>query len=171
MASLCALQTRASQGAHPWVCWNTTANPMLYVIEEIGPMLTVTDNTFHLFIDYAGPFFFFSFSLFCFDSLLLPGLSLFTASRGSSLLGCMGFSLSSYSCCRAGALGRVGFSSWGSWALECRLSSWGSWAQLLHGVWNLYRPGIEPVSPTPAGRLLSTLPPGKASGDTLEYNI
>ena len=36
---------------------------MLYVIEEIGPMLTVTDNTFHLFIDYAGSFFFFSFFL------------------------------------------------------------------------------------------------------------
>ena len=42
-----------------------------------------------------------------------------------------------------------------------RLSSCGSWAQLLCGIWDLPRPGLEPVSPALAGRLSTTVPPGK----------
>ena len=42
-----------------------------------------------------------------------------------------------------------------------RLSSWGSRAQLLHGMWDLPRPGFEPVSPALAGRFPTTAPPGK----------
>ena len=42
-----------------------------------------------------------------------------------------------------------------------RLSSCGSWAQLLHGMWDLPRPGLEPVSPALAGRFSTTAPPGK----------
>ena len=42
-----------------------------------------------------------------------------------------------------------------------RLSNYGSWAQLLHGMWDLPRPGLEPVSPALAGRLSTTAPPGK----------
>ena len=42
-----------------------------------------------------------------------------------------------------------------------RLSSCGSWAQLLHGMWDPPRPGLEPVSPALAGRLSTTAPPGK----------
>ena len=42
-----------------------------------------------------------------------------------------------------------------------RLSSCGSRAQLLRGMWDLPRPGIEPVSPALAGRFLTTAPPGK----------
>ena len=42
-----------------------------------------------------------------------------------------------------------------------RLSSCGSRAQLLHGMWDLPRPGLEPVSPALAGRLPTTTPPGK----------
>ena len=42
-----------------------------------------------------------------------------------------------------------------------RLSSCGSRAQLLHGMWNLPRPGLEPVSPALAGRFSTTAPPGK----------
>ena len=44
-----------------------------------------------------------------------------------------------------------------------RLRSCGSWAQLLHGMWDLPRPGLEPVSPALAGRFLTTAPPGKPS--------
>ena len=33
-------------------------------------------------------------------------------------------------------------------------------AQLLHGMWNALKPGIELVSPALAGRFLSTAPPG-----------
>ena len=42
-----------------------------------------------------------------------------------------------------------------------RLSSCGSRAQLLRGMWDPPRPGLEPVSPTSAGRLPTTAPPGK----------
>ena len=42
-----------------------------------------------------------------------------------------------------------------------RLSSCGSRAQLLCGIWDLPRPGLEPVSPALAGGFLTTEPPGK----------
>ena len=42
-----------------------------------------------------------------------------------------------------------------------RLSSRGSRAQLLRGMWDLPRPGLEPVSPALAGRLSPTAPPGQ----------
>ena len=42
-----------------------------------------------------------------------------------------------------------------------RLSSCGSRALLLRGMWDLPRPGFEPVSPALAGRFLTTVPPGK----------
>ena len=42
-----------------------------------------------------------------------------------------------------------------------RLSSCGSRAQLLRGMWDLPRPGLEPVSPALAGGFPTTAPPGK----------
>ena len=36
------------------------------------------------------------------------------------------------------------------------------WAQLLHGMWNPPRPGVEPMSPALAGGFLSTASPGKS---------
>ena len=42
-----------------------------------------------------------------------------------------------------------------------RLSSHGSQAQLLCGMWDPPRPGLEPVSPAPAGGFSTTAPPGK----------
>ena len=42
-----------------------------------------------------------------------------------------------------------------------RLSSCGSRAQLLLGMWDLPRPGLEPMSPALAGRFSTTAPPGK----------
>ena len=42
-----------------------------------------------------------------------------------------------------------------------RLSSCGSRAQLLRGMWDFPRPGLEPVSPALAGRFSTTAPPGK----------
>ena len=41
-----------------------------------------------------------------------------------------------------------------------RLSSCGSRAQLLRGMWDLPRPGLEPVSPALEGRFSTTAPPG-----------
>ena len=46
-----------------------------------------------------------------------------------------------------------------------RLSNCGSRAQLLRGMWDLPRPGLEPVSPALAGSFSTTAPPGKP------YNI
>ena len=43
----------------------------------------------------------------------------------------------------------------------CRLSNCGSWAQLLRGMWDPPRPGLEPVSPALTGRFSTTVPPGK----------
>ena len=65
-----------------------------------------------------------------------------------------------------------------------RLSNSGSRAQLLRGIWDLPRPGPEPVSPALAGRFsttappgkplaggfLTTVPPGKPDDKTLEHN-
>ena len=42
-----------------------------------------------------------------------------------------------------------------------RLSSCGSRASLLRGMWDLPRPGLEPVSPALADRFSTTAPPGK----------
>ena len=55
-----------------------------------------------------------------------------------------------------------GLSSYGSRALECRLSSCGTQALLLHGMWDLPGPGLEPMSPALAGGFLTTVPPGKS---------
>ena len=44
-----------------------------------------------------------------------------------------------------------------------RLSCCGSRAQLLRGMWDLPRPGLEPVSPALAGGFSTTAPPGKPS--------
>ena len=46
-----------------------------------------------------------------------------------------------------------------------RLSNCGSRAELLRGMWDLPKPGLEPVSPTLAGRLSTNAPPGKPKID------
>ena len=98
------------------------------------------------------------------SSLLRVGFSLVVASGGYSWLWCSGFS-----CCGARALGAQasvvavrGLSSCGSRALECRLSSCGARTSLLHSMWDLPGPGLEPVSPALAGGFLTTEPPGKS---------
>ena len=63
---------------------------------------------------------------------------------------------SGFFCCRQQALG-TRLSSCGSQALECGVSS----SVGFHSMWNLPRPGTEPMSPALAGRFLSTVPPGK----------
>ena len=49
-----------------------------------------------------------------------------------------------------------------------RLSSCGSRAQLLRGMWDPPRPGHEPASPALAGRLPTTVPPGKPRASAFE---
>ena len=92
---------------------------------------------------------------------MLCRLSLVAVSGGHSSLRCTGFSL--WWPLLLGSMGsrRAGFSSCGSQALERRPSSCGARAQLLHGMWDLPGPGLEPVSPSLAGKFLTTAPPGK----------
>ena len=51
-----------------------------------------------------------------------------------------------------------------------RLSRCGSRAQLLHGMGDLPRPGLEPVSPALAGRFSTTAPPRKPNRDILNIH-
>ena len=46
-----------------------------------------------------------------------------------------------------------------------RLSNCGPRAKLLRGMWDLPRPGLEPMSPALAGRFSTTAPLGKPSKD------
>ena len=79
-----------------------------------------------------------------------------------------------FSYCGARALGARasvvvvrGLSSCGSRALERRLSSCGARASFFCSMWDLPRPGLEPVSPALAGGFLTTEPPGKSPGTKL----
>ena len=50
-----------------------------------------------------------------------------------------------------------------------RLSSCGSQAQLLRCMWDLPRPGLEPVSPALEGRFSTTAPPGKPCASVFTF--
>ena len=52
---------------------------------------------------------------------------------------------------------------WASVAAAHELSSCGTQAELFCRVWNLPRPGIEPVSPELASGFFTTEPPGKSA--------
>ena len=106
----------------------------------------------------------------CIGSLLLHAGFLQLWRAGATLhCGAWASHCRGFSCCGARALGvRVvvsthNFSSCGSRVLERRLSSCGTRAYLLCGMWDLPRPGLEPVSPALAGGFLTTAPPGKPS--------
>ena len=116
-------------------------------------------------------FFFFNFIYFWLHWVFVAmcGLSLVALSGATLCYGAQASHCNGFSCCRARALGTWasvavarGLSSCGSWTVEHRLSSCGAWAQLLHGMWDLPRPGLEPVSPALTGGFLTTAPPGKS---------
>ena len=95
------------------------------------------------------------------------GFSLVAASRGyASLRQARASHCSCLSCCGVQALGCLGFSSCGSWALEHRLSSQGARAEVPRGMRDLPRPGIELVSPALAGRFFTIELPGKPTDGT-----
>ena len=112
--------------------------------------------------------FIYLFTFGCAGSLLL--LWLFSSCRERDLLSSCGAQTShcgGWSCCGARALGPPGSSSCGSWALAHRLNSCGAWAWLLHSMWDLERPGIEPTFPAlAAGRFFTTEHQGSPPGAT-----
>ena len=130
-----------------------------------GKVLTLTHSYLQKNIG-EYPFFFFKFTLFIYFWLhwvfvAVRRLSLVVASGGYSLLQCAGFSLQWLLLLRSTGSRREGFSSFGAWALERRLSSCSARAQLLYSMWDLPGSGLEPMSPALAGGFLTTAPPGK----------
>ena len=92
----------------------------------------------------------------CIGSLLCAG-----SERGYSSLRCAGFSLQWLLLLQSTGSRPVGFSSCGLRAPEHSLSSCGLVAPR-HGMWDLPRPGTEPMSSALAGGFLTTVPPGKS---------
>ena len=118
-------------------------------------------NVFMLY-NFPGFFFFSNFIyLFiyyfwlCWVFVSVQGLSLVAASGGYSSSQCAGFSL-----WRPLLLRSTGSRHAGS-VVVTHGSSCDSRVQLLCGMWDLPRPGLEPVSPALAGRFSTTAPPGK----------
>ena len=60
---------------------------------------------------------------------------------------------------------------WQCQALEHRLGSCVAETSLLHGMWDLPRPGIEPMSPALVGGFFTTEPPGKPRTNAFLPNI
>ena len=115
-----------------------------------------------------GTFFFFFWLHWVF--VAARGLPLVAGSGGYSSLRCAGFSLRWLLLLQSTGSRRTGFSSCGSRALERRLSSCGARASLLWGMWDLPRPGLEPMCPALAGGVLTTAPPGKSKTEELLKN-
>ena len=94
----------------------------------------------------------------CWVFVSVRGLSLVAVSGGHSSSQCGGHSSSS---CEGLT---IAASLVAEHRLQTRrLSSCGSRAQLLRGMWDLPRPGLEPVSPALASGFSTTAPPGKPS--------
>ena len=88
--------------------------------------------------------------LFCLAVCLIfgcAGSSLLSRKQGLPFIAVLGFSLQWFLLLKALGRGPV----------VC-----GTQALLLCGMWNLPRPGTEPMSPALAGRFLSTIPLGKS---------
>ena len=67
-----------------------------------------------------------------------------------------------FRCIVCGASHCGGFSRCRAWTLEhTDFNSYGVWAWFLYSMWDLPRPGIEPMSPTLAGGCFTTGLPGK----------
>ena len=94
----------------------------------------------------------------CWVFVSLRGLSLVAASGGHSSSWCAGLTIAASLIAEHRLQTR-------------RLSNCGSWAQLLRGMWDLPRPGLEPVSPAVAGRFSTTAPPGKPRIEVLFFNF
>ena len=118
---------------------------------------------FPLFFNF---FFFNTFIYFIYLFIFMTVLGLLVFVRGPSLVAAIGGHSSSRcggrSSSRCAGLFTIAAPPVAGHRLQTRrLSSCGSRAQLLRGMWDLSRPGLEPVSPALAGRFSATAPPGK----------
>ena len=112
---------------------------------------------FHHSVDCLLTFFFFFFILFIYLFLFLAVLGLRFCARAVSSCGKWGPLLIAVR-----GLLTIATSPVAEHRLQTRrLSNCGSQAQPLCGMWDLPRPGLEPMSPALAGRFSTTAPPGK----------
>ena len=108
-----------------------------------------------LFLFFLNKFIYlFIYFWVCWVFVSVRGLSLVAASGGHSSSRCAGLSLSQPLLLRPLLLRSTGSRRAGSVVVA-------HWAQLLRGMWDLPRPGLEPASPALASRFSTTAPPGK----------
>ena len=137
----------------------------LYGCNSLYSILVVLIGEWKLNIFTLNPFFFFlmyvcmyvcMYVWLCWVFVSVRGPSLVAASGGHSSLRCRGHSSSQ---CAGLSLPRPLVAEH---RLQTRrLSNCGSRAELLRGMWDPPRPGLEPASPALAGRFSTTAPPGK----------
>ena len=139
---------------------NQLQYPILLYFTEVQlydpNMISLCSHWSNIFFKISKAFFLCYLFLVCWVFISAHRLSLVEVSRDLSWLQ-RGAHCGSSSCCGAQALG-----TWASGVAAHGLSSCDTWAQMLHGMWNLPAPGIEPISPALAGGFLSTAPPGKS---------
>ena len=114
----------------PWTAaWRAAVHGVAKSWTRLKLLSTAHTAHTHLRTLFFSPKSYVFFPFGCAGSLLLPGR--FSSCREWGLLssyGAQASHCSGSSCCRARALGRVGFSSFRSRVLGCRLGSCGEWA-------------------------------------------
>ena len=98
------------------------------------------------------------------------GFSLAAASRVCSPGAVHELLAAGASCCRAQALGHVGFRSCSLQPLRYWFNNCSTQAQLPHAMWSLPRPGTRPVSSAVAGGFFTIEPPGKPKRTVLKIS-
>ena len=123
---------------------------VLALVNRAAMNIVVHDSFFFFFLNFICFFIYlFIYLWLCWVLVSVQGLSLVAASGGHSSSRC------------AGPL-TIAAPPVAEHRLQThRLSSRGPRAQLLRGMQDPPRPGLEPASPASAGRLSTTAPPGK----------
>ena len=116
--------------------------------DYISAYVCQTYHTVSFFFFFNKFIYLFIYFGLCWVFVSVRGLSLVAARGGHSSSQCAGLSLSRPLVAEHRLQTR-------------RLSNCGSRTQSLRGMWDLPRPGLEPMSPALAGRFSTTAPPGK----------
>ena len=135
--------------------WPTQCPPPNHTAPLPNQQLSLKINHYYLFFFKSSPSFLFFLNLFIY--LFMAVLGLRFCARAFSSCGERGPLFIAV----RGPL-TIAVSLFAEHRLQTRrVSNCGSRAQLLRGMWDLPRPGLEPVSPALAGRFSTTAPPGK----------
>ena len=144
--SLCQKTEAVLKPSGLWFSFKITDSSSLYSWHWYSPVAFQKENTWNSLLEMA-------FLFVIYFSLTELGLCPVADSGGYSGLWYSGFSLWWLLLLQSTGPKSPGFSS-------C-----GTWAYLLHGMWNIPRPGVEPMSPPVAGRFLAAGPLGRSGND------